>query len=84
MKKKPPKVAEMSLGQLKIHYAAICQHHGCNGVAALGHVHRIPEDDLRGALIEYEEAAAKKRWRVAEDAMLKIAARAVAAAPPRT
>lgn len=72
------KVSEMSHGQLKLHYAAICQHHGCNGTAALGHVHRVSESELRDRLSEYETAAAIEDWSAAEDAMLKIAARAIA------
>jgi hypothetical protein len=73
------KVADMSHGQLKLHYAAICQHHGCNGTIALGHVHRITETELRANLAEYEAAAAVDDWATAEDAMLKIAAKAIAA-----
>lgn len=68
----------MSHGQLKLHYAAMAKYHGCDGTVALGHVHRVPEDFLRSRLVEYEKAAAAECWGTAEDALLDIAAKAIA------
>lgn len=65
-------VADMTPGQLKLHFASVCQYHQCSGVAALGMVHRFSEDALRGALVEYEAAKAKRNWNDAEAALLKL------------
>jgi hypothetical protein len=70
---KPPAVRDMSAGQLKLHYASLCQHHGCNGVSALATVHRITTEQLRAELIAYEVAARRKDWTTAEDALMRIA-----------
>ena len=63
---------DMTSGQLKIHYGAVCQHHGVDGVKAIGRVHRFDTERLRGALCAYEDAAAKEDWTAAEDALLSL------------
>jgi len=82
MSRKSPKVSAMTHGQLKLHYAALCQYHGCNGVAALGYVHRLSEGELRTFLMAYEIAAADKEWDRAQDALLGIATKAINASDP--
>lgn len=65
-------VEKMTPGQLKLHFAAICQWHQCDGVAALGKVHKVSEDELRAALVAYEAAKKRKDWRAAEAALLRV------------
>ncbi len=74
MPRKPPTVTQMTPGQLKLHFASICQSHGADGVTALGRVHRFTTEELRRALLDYETAAAREDWPTAEDALLRIAA----------
>ena len=65
-------VERMTPGQLKLHFASVCQWHQCDGVLALGKVHKIPIEDLRSALIAYEAAKKIKDWKSAEDALLRV------------
>lgn len=65
-------VKDMTHGQLKLHFAAVCQWHQCDGVLALGKVHRVTEDELRAAMIEYETAKKVKDWKRAESALLRV------------
>ena len=75
-KLKPPTVAKMTPGQLKLHFAALCGHHQCDSVRALGYASKVPPDRLRTALLHYETWARKKNWQKAEDALLSIIAAA--------
>jgi hypothetical protein len=77
----PPTVDKMTPGQLKLHFAAVCQRHQCNGVNALGYASKVPPDRLRTALLHYEVWARKKNWQKAEDALLSIVAAAQAVGP---
>ena len=65
-------VEKMTEGQLKMHFAAVCQWHQCDGVAALGRVHKIPVDELRAGLSAYEAAKKRKDWKSAEAALLRL------------
>ncbi len=65
-------VEEMTHGQLKLHFAAVCQWHQCDGVAALGKVHHVSEAELRAAMIAYEAAKKSKDWKRAEAALLRV------------
>lgn len=67
------KITEMSPGQLKLHFASLCQYHGADGVMALVTVHRVTILELRFALTAYEEAMEQNDLTAAEDALLKIA-----------
>ena len=62
----------MSPGQLKLHFASLCQLHGCGGVYALGIVHRVSPDRLRAGLVEYEQAY-PDNLPAAEDALVRLA-----------
>ena len=74
----PPTVDKMTPGQLKLHFAAMCQHHQCDGVRALGYASKVPVGHLRAALLSYEAAAGEQEWTKAEDALLSVVAEAVA------
>ena len=68
----PPTVETMTHGQLKLHFAARCRYHHCDGIRALGLAHRISVEDLRTHLSEYEAARNIGDWKEAEDALLRI------------
>ena len=63
---------DMTHGQLKLHFASVCQWHQCDGVAALGKVHLVSEDELRAAMVDYEAAKKSKDWKRAEAALLRV------------
>lgn len=72
------RVEDMTAGQLKLYYAAKCQWHQADGVAALGYASRVSTEELRAAMASYEVAAACEDWATAEEALLSVVARSTA------
>jgi hypothetical protein len=67
-----PTVDKMSPGQLKLHFAAKCKYHHCDGVRALAHAGRVSPDYLRAALLDYEAAERRGDLDGQEDALVRV------------